>query len=64
MDNLKIDFWGDVKIEKMFDIHDNQKVVICTNVSDDDEKSETQTKNHPGPPIKSLFVDKATTIRE
>lgn len=24
MSNIKIDFWGEVNIEKMFDIHDNQ----------------------------------------
>ena len=28
--NVKMDFWGDVKIEKMFDIHDNDNVVIYT----------------------------------
>ena len=28
MSNIKIDFWGEVNIEKMFDIHDNQKVEI------------------------------------
>lgn len=28
--NIKIDFWGEVNIERMFDIHDNQKVEIYT----------------------------------
>lgn len=32
--NIKMDFWGDVTIEKMFDIHDNDKVVICTSPAD------------------------------
>lgn len=30
MSNIKVDFWGEVNIEKMFDIHDNQKVEIYT----------------------------------
>ena len=32
--NIKMDFWGDVTIEKMFDIHDNDNVVICTSPAD------------------------------
>lgn len=45
MANIKMDFWGDVKIEKMFDIHDNDKVVICTSPADSKgPKKQSQTK--------------------
>ena len=64
MDNIKMDFWGEVKIEKMFDIHDNQKVVICTNGGDNHSKDETSPKNHCGRPKESLFIDDETKIRE
>lgn len=64
MDNLKMDFWGEVNIEKMFDIHDNQKVVICTNGGDNAEKTEKLSKKHRGRQRKALFVDETTSIRE
>lgn len=44
--NVKMDFWGDVTIGKMFDIHDNDNVVICTSEpKHNSPKKQTATKS-------------------
>ncbi len=61
MADVSMNFWGDVSIEKMFDIHDNQKVVICSNGERAEEKP---AGGSPGPHKKGLFADKAAADRE
>lgn len=43
MADIKMDFWGDVKIERMFDIHDNDNVVICSSAQADNNSPKKQT---------------------
>lgn len=40
MESLSIGFYGEVTIEKMFDIHDNGKVEIITRNSEDTDQEE------------------------
>ena len=59
--NIKMDFWGDVTIEKMFDIHDNDNVVICTSPADSKKPPEQAEENdvkhaQRGPRKQSLFT--------
>lgn len=61
MADIKMDFWGNVSIGTMFDIHDNEKVIICTNADHQEEKPKG---GQPGPPKKKLFPDKMTANRE
>ena len=56
-----MDFWGDVTIEKMFDIHDNDNVVICTSPADSKKPPEQAEENdvkhaQRGPRKQSLFT--------
>lgn len=39
MTDIKMDFNGDVSIEKMFDIHDNQQVKVYNNSNKEDKKN-------------------------
>ena len=60
--NIKIDFWGEVNIERMFDIHDNQKVEIYTSRAggDDDHQSKASynvtTVDKPSPGARKQFL--------
>lgn len=60
MADIKMDFWGDVKIEKMFDIHDNDKVVICTSPAD---KNKEKKQNATTKTIKKTQSNKPMTIK-
>lgn len=67
--NIKIDFWGNVNIEKMFDIHDNQTVEIYTSgvgANNDKSKSSdvvtTESKSSFGARKQFLFADVRATI--
>lgn len=70
MSNIKVDFWGEVNIEKMFDIHDNQKVEIYTSGAggNNDNKSKAsdngtaERKPSPGPRKQFLFIDGRATV--
>lgn len=70
MSNIKVDFWGEVNIEKMFDIHDNQKVEIYTSGAggNNDNKSKAsdngtaERKPSPGPRKQFLFIDGRVTV--
>lgn len=42
MADIKMDFNGNVNIEKMFDIHDNQKVTINNNTANQEEPNNIQ----------------------
>lgn len=69
MSNIKIDFWGEVNIEKMFDIHDNQKVEIYAcgtgNNNENQRKASdnatTEDKPSSGARKQFLFIDGRTT---
>lgn len=64
-DNIKMDFWGNVKIDKMFDIHDNENVTIYTKSSDGEKKpKEADCVTKRGPHEQQLFCDEQTTKRE
>lgn len=57
MTNIKMEFWGEVNIEKMFDIHDNDKVVVCASQANSKKpRKQTQAKEairktQPRPPM-------------
>ena len=70
MSNIKIDFWGEVNIEKMFDIHDNQKVEIYAcgtgNNNENQRKASdnatTEDKPSSGARKQFLFIDGRATV--
>lgn len=45
MADIKMDFNGDVSIEKMFDIHNNQQVTIYNNNTESKEKQNNPLKD-------------------
>lgn len=47
--NIKIDFWGEVNIERMFDIHDNQKVEIYTSGAGGDDDHQSKASDNASP---------------
>lgn len=70
MSNIKIDFWGEVNIEKMFDIHDNQRVEIYAsgaggnndNQSKASDNDTAESKPSPGARKQFLFIDGRATV--
>ena len=63
MADIKMNFWGNVNIEKLFDIHDNQNVNIIGGKAEGE--SEREEENHPrGPKKQQLFVNKQTAEKE
>ena len=60
--NIKIGFWGEVNSERMFDIHDNQKVEIYTSgAGGDDAHQSTASDNvttvdKPSPGARKQFL--------
>lgn len=64
-DNINMAFWGDVKIDKMFDIHDNEKVAIYAKGLDEEKESqEAGCATKKGPHEQQLFCDEQTKKRE